>query len=100
MKLPKALGGAEADPATQVEVIEAVSRLEKSAGWSLMIGATTFAVLAAFAKDAAIERIFAADQTPTPAGALMHAGMAVRVLLRAREEIANSGVWLSFRTCS
>jgi len=42
---PKQFGGAEADPMTQVEVIEAVSRADGSAGWNLMIGIEHFAMI-------------------------------------------------------
>lgn len=45
---PAALGGAEADPATQIEVIEAVSRADGSAGWNLMIGIEVFGQIAPF----------------------------------------------------
>ena len=39
-KTPQVLGGAEADAMIQLDVIEAASRIEPSAGWCLMIGAT------------------------------------------------------------
>jgi alkylation response protein AidB-like acyl-CoA dehydrogenase len=43
---PRAYGGAEADPRTQIEVIEAVSRADGSAGWNLMIGIESFGLVA------------------------------------------------------
>ena len=42
---PKAFHGAEADPMTQIRVIEAVSRMDGSAGWNLMIGIETFGII-------------------------------------------------------
>ena len=38
MTMPKALGGIEADPVTQYEVIEALSIADGAAGWVAMIG--------------------------------------------------------------
>lgn len=43
---PESLSGFDADPATQMAVIETVSRFDGSAGWNLMIGIETFALLA------------------------------------------------------
>jgi Acyl-CoA dehydrogenase, N-terminal domain len=37
MKCPADLGGAEADPVTQIEVIEATNYIDPAAGWCLMI---------------------------------------------------------------
>ena len=37
--------GADADPMTQIGVIEAVSRIDGSAGWNLMIGIETFGLI-------------------------------------------------------
>ena len=42
---PKTFHGAEADPMTQIRVIEAVSRMDGSAGWNLMIGIETFGII-------------------------------------------------------
>jgi indole-3-acetate monooxygenase len=39
LKLPAVLGGAEADLVTQLEVLEAISYIDTSAGWCTLIGA-------------------------------------------------------------
>jgi len=43
---PVDLHGLDADPMTQIEVIETVSEFDGSAGWNLMIGIETFGLLA------------------------------------------------------
>lgn len=43
---PESLSGFDADPVTQMAVIETISRFDGSAGWNLMIGIETFALLA------------------------------------------------------
>ena len=43
---PRACHGHEADPLTQMRVIEAASRIDGSAGWNLMIGIETFGLVA------------------------------------------------------
>ena len=37
MKSPRAVGGAEAHPALQIEVIEALTKIDSAAGWGLLI---------------------------------------------------------------
>jgi alkylation response protein AidB-like acyl-CoA dehydrogenase len=68
LKLPAVLGGAEADPALQLEIIEAVSYHYSAAGWCLFIGATTAAIPGAFLPDTAIEKMFRDGRTPACAG--------------------------------
>ena len=79
LKLPHVLGGAEADPVTQLDVLEAVSRIDPSAGWCLMIGAASLGGSAAFLPDAAIDDMFADGQPPRMAGAFAPFGAAVPV---------------------
>ena len=79
LKLPQTLGGAEADPVTQIEVIEALSYIDASAGWCLMIGATAIGQPGAFAGDEAISEIFGNGRIPTAATSTALRGKAVPV---------------------
>ena len=82
LKLPQVLGGAEADLVTQLDVIEAVSRIDASTGWCLMIGAASLASLAnlgAFLPDEAIKEVFPGGRAPKTAGVFAPSGQAVPV---------------------
>ena len=79
LKLPRALGGAEADLVTQLDVLEAVSEIEPSAGWCLMIGAASLGGVGAFLPDDAIEEIFVGGKPPRTAGVFAPFGKAVPV---------------------
>ena len=68
LKLPAVLGGAEADPITQTEVIEAMARIDSSAAWCMMIGATSIGSMGAFLSDEAIDQIFFSGGVPKAAG--------------------------------
>ena len=48
LKLPAEFGGAEADLVTQLEVLEAISNIDTSAGWCTMIGASACSFPGAF----------------------------------------------------
>ena len=78
LKLATVLGGAEADPVTQIEVIEAVSYIDPSAGWNLFIGAGGGS-LCAFLPEEAITQMFRDGRRPTLAGAFKIGGKAVPV---------------------
>lgn len=77
LKAPRALGGAEADPVTQIDVIEALSYIEPAAGWCAFIGAGALS-LTAYLPDAAVARMWGAGRMPTLAGLVMP-GQARRV---------------------
>ena len=79
LKLPMPLGGAEADPVTQMEVIEDLAYIDAAAGWCLMIGATAIGRPGAFLCDDAIGDMFANGRIPTAATATAISGNAVPV---------------------
>ncbi len=64
MAAPLEVNGLEVDPLTQMEVVEAVSRIDTSAGWTLMIGAHGAQVIGTFASDRACERVFGGPHWP------------------------------------
>ena len=78
-KTPSILGGAEADAMTQLDVIEAASRIDPAAGWCLMIGAGTLSNIGAFASDEAIGEIFLDGKPPKAAGVAAPSGEAIVV---------------------
>lgn len=71
LKTPAALGGAEADPVTQLDIIEAVSYIDPAAGWCFFIGAAGMGMAGAFLADAVVAQMFSGDHIPTVAGAVM-----------------------------
>jgi len=58
LMVPKELGGQEADLPTVLEVYEAVSRADGSAGWTLLANATTSAFAGAYTGPTAIAAMF------------------------------------------
>ena len=74
---PKAVGGLEVDPLTQVEVFEAVAAIDGAAGWNLMIGALSAAMIATRIGDSAIGQVFGASRWPIVAGLVWPRGRAV-----------------------
>ena len=79
LKLPMPLGGAEADPVTQIEIIEELAYIDAAAGWCLMIGATAIGRPGAFLCDEAIAKMFANGRIPTAATATAISGQAIPV---------------------
>lgn len=76
MKLPLVLGGSEADPVTQFEVIEAVTAANSAAGWCCMVGATSVGMPGAFLPQAGCAEMFAGGRIPRGAIVVMPAGEA------------------------
>ena len=77
LKVPEVLGGTEADLVTQMEIVEAMTRIDTSAGWTLMIGAGALGLASAFVSDEAISEIFAAGRIPRFASSSRPMGKAV-----------------------
>ncbi|WP_437605028.1 acyl-CoA dehydrogenase family protein [Sorangium sp. So ce834] len=78
MAAPRAVGGAESDPLTQLEVFEAMARADTSAGWSLMISALLAALAGGTLADEGARQVFAGP-FPTFAGLQVPSGLARRV---------------------
>lgn len=74
MKLPRVLGGHEADLVTQFEVLEAVATINPAAGWCAMVGATSLAMPGAFLPDGGVEQMFAHGRIPRGAIVIMPSG--------------------------
>ncbi len=72
---PRELGGLEADPVTLMEVLEAVARIDASAGWVLGILAGSSQIVGAHLPAASARRIYAQGFVPI-AGALAASGQA------------------------
>jgi len=78
MLIPRKLGGLEVDVITMVRVFEEVSRVDGSAGWCAMIGATGGVVSAYLREDIARE-IYGSDPEVVTGGALAPNGKAITV---------------------
>jgi alkylation response protein AidB-like acyl-CoA dehydrogenase len=79
MKVPESLGGAEADPVTQLEVLEALTRAEASAGWCLMVATTAVGLPAGFLPDEAVATLLPGGRVPPAAIAILPTGTATPV---------------------
>jgi alkylation response protein AidB-like acyl-CoA dehydrogenase len=76
LKSPRELGGSEADPITQIEVIERVAYIDTSAGWSMFVGSGTLALMAAWMPDEGIADFLVDGRLPRTAGGVAANGRA------------------------
>ena len=77
--VPRCLGGQEADPVTQVEVYEAITAMDASAGWCLVIGATSIGALGNSISDTALDEVFKNGRIPKASGSVFPSGLAEKV---------------------
>jgi alkylation response protein AidB-like acyl-CoA dehydrogenase len=77
MAMPRAMGGPEADPVTQLEIIETLAQADGSVGWVAMIGSDGGFYAAHLCEEAA-EEIYA-DREAVTASVLVPRGRAQRV---------------------
>jgi alkylation response protein AidB-like acyl-CoA dehydrogenase len=78
LKLAAEMGGAEADPVTEMMVLEALAYHDLTSGWCTMVGATAIASLGTFLPPAGLEKVFKNGHIPTAAISFFPAGRAVR----------------------
>jgi len=78
LKLPAVMGGAEADPITEMMVLESIAYHDFTSGWCTMVGATAVASLGAFLPQAGLDRVFANGNIPTASISFFPAGRAIR----------------------
>ena len=75
LPLPAAYGGADADMASCIEVVEEISRADGSTGWSFFVNLATFSGLFPFLNDETLALLYA-DGPPVCAGQLVPVGAA------------------------
>jgi len=78
LKLAEEMGGAEADPVTEMLVLEALAYHDLTSGWCTMVGATAIASLGTFLPPSGLEKVFKKGHIPTAAISFFPAGRAVR----------------------
>jgi alkylation response protein AidB-like acyl-CoA dehydrogenase len=78
LKLPEVVGGLEADPVTEMLVLEAIAYNDFTSGWCTMVGATGVGSLGAFLPQTGLDRVFAGGHIPTAAISFFPAGRGVR----------------------
>ena len=72
------VGGYDIDLVNQLEILVTLARADMSTCWSLMIGASASAVMAAFLPDEGVAQLFGDGAWPTAASSLAPAGRARR----------------------
>lgn len=79
MKSPRAAGGAEAHPADQMDVIEALTMIDPAAAWSMFITSAVTGGALSWLPDEAVQEVLSAGPFPLMAGSLRPAGSATPV---------------------
>src|SRR3954447_3475710 len=76
LMIPACLGGGEAPPSLQVDVIEEMSHADGSTGWAVMASMTALGTLLSLISDEGVDRVLASDNYVF-AGAVAPPGRAV-----------------------
>ena len=78
LKLVAELGGAEADPLTEMLILEEVAYHDLTSAWCTMVGATAIASLGTFLPQSGLDKVFKGRNVPTAAISFFPAGQATR----------------------
>jgi alkylation response protein AidB-like acyl-CoA dehydrogenase len=79
MNVPSELGGWEAAPATQMEVLAALAGIDTAAGWIAMVSNNSAGFMGAFLPDAGVDEVFAGGTVPICSGVAAPSGTATEV---------------------
>src|ERR1700757_4287023 len=78
LKLCNEMGGAEADPVTEMMVLEQLAYNDFTSGWGTMVGPTAVASLGTFLPQSGLDKVFVDGHVPTAAISFFPAGRAKR----------------------
>jgi alkylation response protein AidB-like acyl-CoA dehydrogenase len=78
LKLAAEMGGAEADPVTEMLVLEGLAYHDFTSAWCTMVGTTGVASLGTFLPQAGLDQVFRNGHIPTASISFFPAGRAVR----------------------
>ena len=78
LKLANEMGGAEADPVTEMLVLENLAYHDLSSGWCTMVGATAIASCGMFLPPSGLAKVFNGNTIPTASISFFPAGRGVR----------------------
>jgi len=78
-KVPREVGGAEADPVVQMDLIEAVTLIDPAAAWSMLICSAVTGAATARVGDEALAEMYEGGRFPCMAGTLRPDGRATKV---------------------
>ena len=78
LKLANEMGGAEADPVTEMLVLENLAYHDLSGGWCTMVGATAIASCGMFLPPSGLAKVFNGNTIPTASISFFPAGRGVR----------------------
>jgi alkylation response protein AidB-like acyl-CoA dehydrogenase len=79
MNVPQELGGWEAPPATQMEVLAALAGIDTAAGWIAMVSNNSAGFMGAFLPDGGVDEVFAGNNVPICSGVAAPSGTATAV---------------------
>ena len=78
LKLAAEMGGAEADPLTEMLVLEELAYHDFTSAWCTMVGATAIASLGTFLPKSGLDKVFGDGKIPTASISFFPAGKAIK----------------------
>ena len=79
LRAPRAVGGHDADPVTQLQVIEEIASIDGGAGWTYFIGVDSLALMAGWLPDEGLDGLLVDGRLPRAAMTAAPTGVATPV---------------------